>query len=178
MSTASRAHAHAHARARVGRTRVGAQVSALAALVAGALLGLAGCASGTTPSIDSAVAADRYEPVMVELLSVLEESYPGVSWTADGESRVASDGDGCVFVVGTQRGDPSLPESAGGWEALAEVVDPVLDGRGFGEASEVQSFDGGWTGVLAGDDAGAELRLSDKGHTLLQLSVPVTDEDC
>lgn len=149
---------------------------ASALILSTALVTISGCAA-SAPSMDSTAAAERYEPVMTELVAVLEEKYPDVVWSENSETRIQVDGDGCTFVVGTQRGVPSLWKSAGGWDAVAEVVNPILKTQGF-EPVTKQEPEGGWTGVTSRDDNGADFDLSDKSSTLIALSVPVTDTDC
>ncbi|MBF4636001.1 hypothetical protein ITJ38_16455 [Agreia pratensis] len=149
-----------------------------ALVLTGALVALSGCAaSAPSPSMDSATAAERYESVMDDVVAALEQKYPDVAWSDDDESRVVADGDRCTFVVGTQRGEPSLREAAGGWDAVADVINPVLTNHDLDSVSE-QKLEGGWTGVASRDDSGATLDISDKSYTLIELSVPVTDTDC
>jgi len=147
-------------------------------LVTAAAVVLSGCtASAPTPTMDSTAATERYQPVMTELVAALEQAYPDVVWSDDDETRVVTDGDGCTLVVSTQRGEPSLWKSAGDWDAVSDVIDPVLEDKGLDAATE-QKLDGGWTGVASRDDNGAELHISDKTYTLIELSVPVTDSNC
>jgi hypothetical protein len=88
------------------------------------------------------------------------------------------DGDGCSLAVGTKRGDPSLPTTAGSWADVIAVANPVLTEHGFAEVDGEESLEGGWTGIRSTDDTGAEVRFADKGYTLLSLAVGVTDTDC
>lgn len=152
---------------------------ASALLLTAALVVLSGCAaSDQAPTMDSTAASERYEPVMAELMAALDEAYPEVVWSDQGDAGVQADGDGCVLVLGTQRAEPSLWKAAGeDWNAVAQVVDPVLEG---GELEPVtkQAFEGGWTGVTSRDDKGADFEISDKSYTLVTLSVPVTDSSC
>jgi len=151
---------------------------AAALIVTAALVALSGCAaSDPSPSMDSAAAAERYEPVMDDVVAALEQKYPDIAWSDDDETRVVADGDRCTFVVATQRGEPSLQETAGGWDAVADVINPVLTSHDLDSMSE-QKLEGGWTGVASRDDSGATLDISDKTYTLIELSVPVTDTDC
>jgi hypothetical protein len=151
------------------------------ALSVTAAVGLAGCSpSAPEPSIDAATATERYQPVIDDLAAALAVAYPTVTWTDDSETRVtdSGDGDGCSLAIGTKRGDPSLPDTAGTWADVMTVVNPVLSEHDFAEITDDESLEGGWTGMSSTDDDGASVTFSDKGHTLLSLSVAVTDTDC
>ena len=146
-----------------------------------AAIGLAGCSTpAPAPSLDAATATERYQPVVDDLTAALTEAYPTVTWTDDSETRVtdSGDGDGCSLAIGTQRGDPSLPDTAGTWADVMTVVNPVLTEHDFAEITDNESLEGGWTGMSSTDDAGASVSFSDKGYTLLSLTVAVTDTDC
>jgi DNA-binding transcriptional LysR family regulator len=166
-------------RARRGRSLAFAPGVALAVA---ATVTLAGCASSTPQAtLDSAAATERYQPVVDDLVAALTDAYPTVTWSDDSETRVTGDDgdDGCSLAIGTQRADPSLPDTAGTWTDVLAVVNPVLTEHGFGEVDDEESLEGGWTGLRStDDDTAAELRFADKGYTLLSLSVDVTDTDC
>ncbi|RUQ96915.1 hypothetical protein [Labedella endophytica] len=139
---------------------------------------LAGCGA-PAPTLSSGEAIDEYAPLLDEVESVLDEAYPEISWTRDGEQRVQGGGDGepCVVVFPTLESPTSLWGAAGGWDAVAEVLDPVLSERGFPPLAE-DELQGGWTGVSAVGDDGADIRMWDKSSTTIALRVDVTDEGC
>lgn len=145
------------------------------ALLIGAL---AGCGS-PAPTLSSAEAIDTYAPLLDDVESALDEAYPEVSWERDGEQGVQEGGDDepCVVVFPTLESPTSLWGAAGGWDAVAEVLDPVLAEHGF-PALEEDDLQGGWTGMSAVDDDGAHLDIGDKDITKISLDVDVTDEDC
>ncbi|MFB2598466.1 hypothetical protein ACEXQE_11775 [Herbiconiux sp. P17] len=157
-----------------------ALTTGLALVCVFAAAGLAGCTSSTpSSSIDAATATERYQPVIDDLAAALTDAYPTVTWTDDSETRVTDDGgSGCSLAIGTKRGDPSLPDTAGTWADVMSVANPVLTEHGFAEVSEEESLEGGWTGLSSTDDSGATVSFADKGYTLLSLSVDVTDTDC
>lgn len=145
------------------------------ALLIGAL---AGCGA-PAPSLSSGEAIDTYAPLLDDVESALEEAYPEISWERDGEQGVQEGGDDepCVVVFPTLESPTSLWGAAGGWDGIAEVLDPVLSEHGF-PALEEDDLQGGWTGMSAVDDDGAQLDIYDKDITKISLDVDVTDEDC
>lgn len=144
----------------------------LGVAVAGALTA---CAPTPLPAEE---AAARYDAAMADTVGALEEAYPAVEWTADGQTRASTATGECRLHVGSRVGDPSLVAAAGSWEAVWKVVNPVLDEHGFAAIDAEDEVPGGWTASSSRDDRGAVLQLSDKGETRIILSVPLDAADC
>lgn len=159
---------------RRGRARQAAGALGCALLIGA----LAGCGS-PAPTLSSAEAIDAYTPLLDEIESALDEAYPEVVWERDGAQSVQENGDdeSCVVVFPTLESPTSLWGAAGGWDGIAEVLDPVLSEHGFA-ALEEDDLQGGWTGMSAVDDDGARLDIWDKDITKISLDVDVTDEEC
>ena len=83
-----------------------------------------------------------------------------------------------MLILPTLRSDSSLWAEAGGWKAVMDVVNPVLDEHDFDTVSSEDTLDGGWTGISSSDDSGAEIRFMDKDYTEITLTAPVSDGDC
>lgn len=154
---------------------------AVAALVGAALSGCASDSSLPDPTISSSQALETYAGVAAEVTDALAAAFPDVAFTREDDRgpRITDSGDeGCVVVVGPAEARPSLVESAGGWDAVIEVVNPVLTARGFEPIEEAADIDGGWTGIHTTDDDGAQVELIDKSRSELTVRVRVTDDAC
>jgi hypothetical protein len=152
------------------------------------VLFLSACSAEPTPvpsaepkPVSSAEASASYPVVLSEMQATLRSAYPEVAWEeskTDVGGAAPSDDGGCLLILPTLRSDSSLWAEAGGWQAIMDVVNPVLEEHDFATVSSEDSIDGGWTGISSSDDHDAEIRFVDKNFTEITLTVPVSDGDC
>ena len=141
---------------------------------------LSACSAQPKP-VSSEEASVSYPVVLGDVQSALRSAYPDLAWdgSATDAAEITADNDGgCVLILPTLRSDSSLWAAAGGWKAVMEVVNPVLDEHDFDTVSSEDTLDGGWTGISSSDDSGAEIRFMDKDYTEITLTAPVSDGDC
>ncbi|MFI2364457.1 hypothetical protein [Promicromonospora sp. NPDC019610] len=125
-------------------------------------------------------ATEQYTAALDDVLGALQESVPGVAWTAkDRFPFVTGQPDGeCVLFLAESLGEGDLYEPSDGLADLAAGLDPVLREHGFDPLSDVTHADnGGDAYVTATDPAGWELRVS-AYPPLVGLSGPVESDEC
>lgn len=130
------------------------------------------------PGLDSATT--HYAAAYDDVVDALEQSVPGVGWTAkDRFPLITEQPDGrCQLFLAESLGEGDLYEPSDGLTDLAAALDPVLDEHGFGPLSEVvHPESGGDAYVTATDPAGWELRVA-AYPPIAEISGPVETDDC
>jgi len=146
---------------------------------------LASCSTGSddepaepTPGLESATT--HYTAAYDDVVDALEQSVPGVGWTAkDRFPLIAEQPDGrCQLFLAESLGEGDLYEPSDGLTDLAATLDPVLDEHGFSPLSEViYPENGGDVYVTATDPAGWELKVA-AYPPIAGISGPVETDDC
>lgn len=151
----------------------------LVASILGAGLMLFGCSS--TPLPTSADIGPKYQQLATDLGNALSSEYPATVWhpVQNQVTRLTKDDDGhCTLSIGTLRYDGYLPDTAGDWEHVMAVINPVLKDAGFAEITSTENIPGGWTGISSTDASGGEMRMAAKSYTNLTIHSAVSDPDC
>ena len=142
-------------------------------------LATASCSSSTT--LAAAEAGPRYQQLSTDIGDTLAAKFPGEPWLPvdNQQTRLSRHSDGkCFLSIGTLRSQDALPDLAGGWEAVMEAVNPVLQDSGFAEIKDTDSIKGGWQGISSTDGSGGELRIFSKDSTDISVTAEVSDTDC
>lgn len=144
-----------------------------------AALATASCSSSPVPT--AAEAGPQYQQLSTDISDTLAAKFPGEPWLPvdNQQTRLNQNNDGkCFLSIGTLRSQDSLPELAGGWEAVMDAINPVLQDSGFAEIKDTGSIKGGWQGISSTDASGGELRIASKGYTDISVTAEVSDTDC
>lgn len=148
------------------------------AIVLLAVLTLAGCsASEPAPTLSSADAIERYQPVFDDVSAAVEKAYPGHEYSLDNEHDLV-DTSPCIIWIGDLENRSTDVDDRDDYVA---IIGPVLEKAGFGALDELETPEGApyRPSFIAQDDLGTDVRVTfeDPGFSF-SVVANVTDDPC
>ncbi|MBT2513488.1 hypothetical protein [Arthrobacter sp. ISL-30] len=167
-------------------------------LTAVAAIVLCGCAPGSTtspaasepPTTTSAPSASvppssvqesyaAYVGLPDELAAALEAKIPSVAWKEGEPMSILRQPDGrCILFLPQRRSESDLVAASDRFRSVMDAVNPVLEQRGFAQATELSKAPEGYWSFTALNSQGAEVNIAGRSDVAIRVSVPVTSEKC
>ena len=148
------------------------------AIVLLAVLALTGCsATEPAPTLSSADAIERYQPVFDEVSAAVEKAYPGHEYTLDNEHDLV-DTSPCIIWIGDLENRTTDADDRYDYIAL---IAPFIEDAGFDDFRELDPVEGApsMPTFIAEDDLGTQASVTfDYPGFSFAIVANVVDDPC